>query len=296
MANDARVDTGTLGPFVTIHLEGSINETFSTDALLQGAAGKVVFIDVQGLSRITSFGSRQWIRAVNALCQSAKHVFLENCSFGFVSQLNMIRGFAGSATVLSVTAPVACGSCDQDMKLVVDLRNGVPKSVKTTCSRCGGTAELAEDLETYFGFARANLLSQMPPDLAALVHQYYTIRTARGATPKSVAVPPPRPQDRANTPVSSSQPEPPRDSAGQPGQWGAAREEAPWQPTETDPATADEDLTPQEIVATPRVRAAAVTTVEVGHWAVTNDVLLALLVGFLTGAFAFAMFVWGMGL
>ncbi|MBI5508614.1 MAG: hypothetical protein HY903_07665 [Deltaproteobacteria bacterium] len=269
-----------LGPFLTLQVEGTINETFTVDLLVESAAGKVVFIDVGKLARITSFGSRQWIRAITALSQKAQQVFIENCSFAFVSQLNMIRGFAGTATVLSVTAPVFCNTCDRDMKVPVDIRQGVPENVKAKCAQCGGDAEMAEDMETYFAFASLHGLNQSQVEHVALVRQYDNLRASQSApidegvtAPVHVlSVPPPSPSTApaaaAPAPAAPASSWPAIEGAGKP-----AASPAGWSAPEGAAKAASMAAAPAMLAADSR------------RWVVTNDVLLALLVGFLAGAF-----------
>jgi len=277
MAGEARVTSRVVGPFVTLRVEGSLNETFLADSLLKDVAGKDVVIDVQDVARITSFGSRQWIRAMDLLAQQVKHVFIEHCSIGFVSQMNMIRGFAGKATVLSISAPLVCTSCDHEMTLAVDLRSGVPKAVNSTCPKCKGAADLAEGADTYLAFAPGHVLAEAGPDLVALVRQYDALRTAGVPAIGEQTGPHAIPKALQLTPLTPS--------AGRAAQKG--KEAATAAPTSGSTGSTDAAKTtarpPSSIAAPTNDRAAP------SRWAVTNEVFLAFLLGFLFGALSHAV-------
>ena len=52
------------------------------------------------MARMTSFGVRQWLKAMDALPKTVTDLYLFGCPTFFVDQLNMVLNFGGAAKVL----------------------------------------------------------------------------------------------------------------------------------------------------------------------------------------------------
>src|SRR5262245_1699328 len=92
---------------VLVKVSGVIDERFAGFGTID--ATKSIVLDVTHMARMTSFGIRQWLRALDALPSSAGR-YLLGCPTFFVDQLNMVLNFGG-ACVLTVQAPYCCPAC-----------------------------------------------------------------------------------------------------------------------------------------------------------------------------------------
>ena len=88
-------------------ISGLIDERFpGFGKLPQGA--KTAILDVSQMSRLTSFGVRQWMKAIEVLPQAVPQIYLLGCPTFFVDQLNMVLNFGGAAQVVTAVAPFSC--------------------------------------------------------------------------------------------------------------------------------------------------------------------------------------------
>jgi serine/threonine protein kinase len=145
----------TLGDVVVLNIRGLLDEKFA--GFGNFGTPQSLVLNVAGLTRMTSFGVRQWLKAMDALPKRMAEVFLIGCPTFFVDQLNMVLNFGGGAKILTVMAPYTCTSCGVESGETIDvlaertnLSNGaVPEK---QCSRCGATLEFDESPESYFAF------------------------------------------------------------------------------------------------------------------------------------------------
>ena len=106
---------------------------------------------------MTSFGVRQWLKAMDALPKTITELYLLGCPTFFVDQLNMVLNFGGAGKVLTVVAPYTCPSCGVESGEMIDVlaeranlaKGGLPEK---ECARCGGKLEFDETPESYFAF------------------------------------------------------------------------------------------------------------------------------------------------
>src|SRR5437764_1494834 len=100
------VELRSSGTAVLVNVSGLVDERFLGFGDLGGAT--TVVINVSGLTRMTSFGVRQWLKAIEALPKTIADLYLIGCPTFFVDQLNMVLNFGGAAKVLTVVAPYTC--------------------------------------------------------------------------------------------------------------------------------------------------------------------------------------------
>jgi hypothetical protein len=82
-----RVDVETIGDAALVTIVGLVDEHFAGFGKLD--TPKAIVLDVTGMSRMTSFGVRQWLKSMDALPKSSD-VYLLGCATFFVDQLNTI--------------------------------------------------------------------------------------------------------------------------------------------------------------------------------------------------------------
>lgn len=144
-------------------------------------AMKTVVINVSGMTRMTSFGVRQWLKGMDALPKTITDLYLLGCPTFFVDQLNMVLNFGGAAKILTVVAPYTCPSCGVESGETIDVlaeranlaKGGLPEK---ECARCAGKLEFDETPEAYFAFVNKYAASSIRPAAAQLLstHGLYT--------------------------------------------------------------------------------------------------------------------------
>src|SRR5688572_25520332 len=188
----AAVDVVKDGTAALIKVSGLVDERFMGFGDVKDV--KTAVIDVSGMTRMTSFGVRQWLKAMDGLPKSISDTYLIACPTFFVYQLNMVLNFGGTAKVITVVAPYTCMSCGVESSETMDvltehtaLQQG--QLGEKECTRCGGKLELDETPESYFAFvAKYGATSLNPAAAALLVAQ--GLYTAQAVVESDVEKPP----------------------------------------------------------------------------------------------------------
>src|SRR5215470_17611673 len=189
--SSAAVDLVTSGDAALVNVSGLVDERFLGFGDI--GAVKTVVINVSGMTRMTSFGVRQWLKGMDALPKSISDLYLLGCPTFFVDQLNMVLNFGGAAQVLTVVAPYTCPSCGVESGEIIDVlaeraalaRGGVSEK---ECARCGGKLEFDETPESYFSFVSKYAASSIQPAAAQLLaaHGLYTAVDSVGEKPPRI--------------------------------------------------------------------------------------------------------------
>jgi serine/threonine protein kinase len=159
----------TNGDVAVVHVTGLVDERFAGFGDVGQA--KSIVLDVSGMARMTSFGVRQWMKAMEALPKGATERYLLGCPMFFVDQLNMVLNFGGGAQILTAVAPYSCASCGNESGEVIDLlgeRAVIARGVapERKCASCGGKLDLDESPESYFTFAVKHGATKLRPEVA----------------------------------------------------------------------------------------------------------------------------------
>ncbi|MDQ3364384.1 MAG: serine/threonine protein kinase [Myxococcota bacterium] len=154
---------------------------------------KTLVINVSGMTRMTSFGVRQWLKGMDALPKSMTGLYLLGCPTFFVDQLNMVLNFGGASKILTVIAPYTCPSCGVESGETIDVlaeranlaKGGLPEK---ECTRCGGKLEFDETPESYFAFVNKYAATSIQPPAAALLaaQGLYTSLDSSGEKPPRI--------------------------------------------------------------------------------------------------------------
>jgi anti-anti-sigma regulatory factor len=146
-------------------LRGRLTEDADLANLAQRLESGVVVMDLSGVTRINSYGVREWMSFTRALPAGVTLV-LEGCPVAFVNQLNTIANFAGPAVIRSVFVPHVCAKCGQPGQHVVELealRSAAPSAASASqilgavlgsCHACSGALEPDVSPELYFRFMK----------------------------------------------------------------------------------------------------------------------------------------------
>ena len=187
----ATLQRTTEGDATLVRVVGLVDERFEGFGEL--GATKAVVIDTSAMTRMTSFGVRQWIKALDAVPKTITDLYLLGCPTFFVDQLNMVLNFGGHARIITVTAPYSCTSCGIELGETVDVLAERATLVKDAadreCPRCGGKLELDEPPESYFAFASKYAAQNLHPAAARLL---VSTKLYRAQAHDSIAEKPPR--------------------------------------------------------------------------------------------------------
>ncbi len=168
-----------------VRLYGTIDETFDPTVLLEAAVGRDLLLNLKAVSRISSFGVRDWVHTLEALRQRTDRIVLVECSPAVVAQMNMVANFALGATIASVQAPYFCEKCGWDTEVLVNLAGGEagPQPPDTTCKRCGRPMALDDDPESYFAFRKGLPAQVVDPGLQEFLVRFANAGSAEPDQP-----------------------------------------------------------------------------------------------------------------
>ena len=167
----ATIELISAGDAALVSVTGAVDERF----VGFGELGPIttLILEVAGLTRMTSFGVRQWLTAMAQLPASLEHVYVVGCPTFFVDQLNMVAHFIGRGRVVTAAAPYVCPQCGGDAVEVLDVLADHQTLAKAAplrpCAQCGGRMELDESPEAYFAFCRELAATELVPEAADLL-------------------------------------------------------------------------------------------------------------------------------
>src|SRR5690349_6375175 len=90
----ASVEVVASGDAALVSVSGLVDENFSGFGEL--GAARAVVLNATGMTRMTSFGVRQWLKAMSALTKTITDLYLLGSPTFFVDQLNMVLNFGGA--------------------------------------------------------------------------------------------------------------------------------------------------------------------------------------------------------
>jgi serine/threonine protein kinase len=183
----AAVDLVAVGEATLVSVSGLVDERFLGFGDL--GAAKTVILNVSGMTRLTSFGVRQWLKAMSALPKTITDLYLLGCPTFFVDQLNMVLNFGGPGKILTVVAPFTCPGCGTESGELIDVlaeranlvKGGLPEK---ECARCSGKLEFDETPESYFAFVGKYAASSIQPAAAQLLASLGLYTSVDGAGEK----------------------------------------------------------------------------------------------------------------
>ncbi len=173
-----------VGPVTHLRVSGVIDETFAPQNLSADMVGNTI-VDLGRVERISSFGVRKWIEFTSKLPEGVTGLYIIHAPPLVVDQLNMVEGFAGVASVLSVLAPYTCAKCNEDRVRVVDVKSDGPaitegKAPDHTCPVCSSPLTFADQPSEFFDYLR----HQPAPQVDATIARY--LKTLQPSSPTEV--------------------------------------------------------------------------------------------------------------
>jgi len=169
---EATVELVSGNDLTLLNVMGLVDERFKGFGAV--SATKTIILNVAGITRMTSFGVRQWLKAMDSLPKAVTEMLLVGCPTFFVDQLNMVLNFGGPSKVLTVNAPYTCPSCGVESSETIDLlkerdnlaADGLPNK---RCARCDGKLEFDETPSSYFAFVPKFGAQSLTPSTAAFL-------------------------------------------------------------------------------------------------------------------------------
>ncbi|MEO7094323.1 MAG: STAS domain-containing protein [Polyangiales bacterium] len=137
-----------------VRLTGTLDEHNELDEITDQVVGAEALINLSGVERINSSGTRDWVNWLKGLEARGVRPTLVACSPAVVTQLNLVKNFAGRAIVKSFQAPYHCDACTLDKLLLINVSEmrGRATAPPCTCDGCGKAMVLADETGTYFSF------------------------------------------------------------------------------------------------------------------------------------------------
>ena len=133
----------------------------------------LVLVDLEGVSRVTSAGGRALGEFLGRLGGASRNVVLVDCPPPVVALLNLVRGFVGPASVLSIKAPYYCEKCgaERSLSLPVEVLAGKdePDAPALLCEDDGTTLVFDDIEKSYFAFTKRVQFARADPELERLV-------------------------------------------------------------------------------------------------------------------------------
>ena len=162
-------------------ISGVIDESLDP-AVFANVAGPLV-VDLDGVQRITSYGVRQWTRALRS--STASYLVVIRARPCIIVQLNSVSGFLGTADLASFYGPFECSACSNEFDVLYDVRKdwaaiSQGKEPQSKCPKCGADATFDDVPDAYFFFT--STLKQPQPPSAVLAY-------LDGKSPDTVAAP-----------------------------------------------------------------------------------------------------------
>ncbi len=159
-----------------VRLYGTIDETFDPAELARQAPGRDVILNLKALTRLSSFGVREWVRGIELLGAQADRISFVECSPAVVAQLNMVANFAGRAQVVSVQVPYFCEKCSWDTEVTReldrDLRTELDKLPPVVCKRCKNNMSFDDDPASFFSFQSSGQPKKADSALLAFISDF----------------------------------------------------------------------------------------------------------------------------
>jgi anti-anti-sigma regulatory factor len=140
-----------------IKLAGILDEHNELSALIEQVSAGKVLINLAGVERVSSSGTRDWVDWLASLEKKGIQPELVACSPAVVAQLNLVKNFAGKSVVKSFQVPYHCAGCAREKLLLVTIAefgNFPPVAPECACEGCGKPMQFTDETGTYFAFVK----------------------------------------------------------------------------------------------------------------------------------------------
>jgi anti-anti-sigma regulatory factor len=166
-----KIDKFAEGAVMCLKFGGTIDEQFDGKKLAGTVKGGTLVLDLAGITKISSFGIREWVDFINAVGQRVEQIVLIECAPKVVDQLNMVANFAGKGRVFSFYAPYRCDYCDTEARVLLQFDRDYEaiknmKPPERPCASCGNPEYFDEDATSFFSYLAAQQRFEIDPMVA----------------------------------------------------------------------------------------------------------------------------------
>jgi anti-anti-sigma regulatory factor len=168
-----------------LKFSGTIDEQFSGKAVAATVKPGTLILDLGDVTKISSFGIREWVDFMNQIGQKVDQLFLIELAPKIVDQLNMVANFAGKGRVVSFYAPYRCDYCDDDRRRLLQFETDFEaiKNMKPPvrpCEACGNPEYFDEDPTSFFSFLAQQPKFELDPAVATFLSAKMNYAVAEG--------------------------------------------------------------------------------------------------------------------
>jgi eukaryotic-like serine/threonine-protein kinase len=155
-------------------LTGNLDEAFKSQSV-RAEGARVMALDLQAIQHVSSFGVREWVRAMGQARKSLDGLYYLRSSSRVTDQFNLVVGFDSGGCLLSFEASYVCSQCDGvESSFLFDTQLDRPlfetlQAPTRQCLYCGRNAELCDDPAVLFEYVRAAAVTAPPAELLALI-------------------------------------------------------------------------------------------------------------------------------
>jgi anti-anti-sigma regulatory factor len=138
-----------------IKFQGVLDEDNGLASLVERVGSGIALINLAGIERINSIGTRDWIKWLATLEARGTRPMFIACSPAVVHQLSRIKNFAGNGTIKSFQVPYLCAPCEREQLVLVHVADLGPLPYQLpvhSCDACGGEMEIIDDAGAYYAF------------------------------------------------------------------------------------------------------------------------------------------------
>jgi hypothetical protein len=132
---------------------GAIDEKAQLQPLLRWSNGKLLVLDLAGVTFINSIGVREWVRLQAAARDAGVKIELRNVAEALVLQLNIVPAARTASEVKSFYATYLCDACGEEQPELIEVAELTDMTAPArSCRACKQPATLADPPELYFSF------------------------------------------------------------------------------------------------------------------------------------------------
>lgn len=141
---------------VRVRLNGAVDEHANIEGIFRLINDDAVFV-LRDVERINSIGILHWIPKISEFSRNHR-TFIEEVSYPFAQQANLVANMFGFAVVRSCLGPYICSGCNEARLVVVtleDLLDSEGRPPAKDCDLCN-TEMVFDEQEHYFDFFKPN--------------------------------------------------------------------------------------------------------------------------------------------
>jgi len=121
MAEALEINSDSKNGIFMLHLKGVITEDSKLEGMLPKDAVPACVVDLGQVTRINSYGIRQWVNTLKLLKEKAPELVFTKCPTVLVEQFNMISNFGAGGYVYSFFLPFYSETEDKEEQILVSL-------------------------------------------------------------------------------------------------------------------------------------------------------------------------------